>query len=76
MFIPLSYFEKEAEHVEGFAKEMAVVTHHRLMSDGQGKLVPDPDAKLEEPLVVRPTSETVIGAAFGAGSSRGAICRC
>jgi len=64
LFIPLSYFEKEAEHVEGFAKEMAVVTHHRLVSDGAGGLVPDPSAKLEEPLVVRPTSETVIGAAF------------
>jgi prolyl-tRNA synthetase len=64
LFIPLSYFEKEAEHVEGFAKEMAVVTHHRLKADGNGKLVVDPDARLEEPLVVRPTSETVIGAAF------------
>ncbi|WP_419809911.1 aminoacyl--tRNA ligase-related protein [Sphingomonas sp.] len=64
LFIPLSYFEKEAEHVEGFAKEMAVVTHHRLIGDGKGGLVPDPTAKLEEPLVVRPTSETVIGAAF------------
>jgi prolyl-tRNA synthetase len=63
LFIPLSYFEKEAEHVEGFAKEMAVVTHHRLKAEG-GKLVVDPEAKLEEPLVVRPTSETVIGAAF------------
>jgi prolyl-tRNA synthetase len=64
LFIPLSYFEKEAEHVEGFAKEMAVVTHHRLISDGKGGLVADPAAKLEEPLVVRPTSETVIGTAF------------
>ncbi|MES2337840.1 MAG: proline--tRNA ligase [Pseudomonadota bacterium] len=64
LFIPLSYFEKEAEHVEGFAKEMAVVTHHRLVSDGKGGLTPDPEAKLEEPLVVRPTSETVIGTAF------------
>ncbi|MDQ2877972.1 MAG: proline--tRNA ligase [Pseudomonadota bacterium] len=64
LFIPLSYFEKEAEHVEGFAKEMAVVTHHRLIADGKGGLMPDPAAKLEEPLVVRPTSETVIGAAF------------
>jgi len=64
LFIPLSYFEKEAEHVDGFAKEMAVVTHHRLISDGKGGLVPDPTAKLEEPLVVRPTSETVIGTAF------------
>ena len=64
LFIPLSYFAKEAEHVEGFAKEMAVVTHHRLISDGQGGLTPDPAAKLEEPLIVRPTSETVIGAAM------------
>ena len=64
LFIPLSYFEKEAEHVEGFAKEMAVVTHHRLVADGKGGLTPDPAAKLEEPLVVRPTSETVIGTAF------------
>lgn len=64
LFIPLSFFEKEAEHVDGFAKEMAVVTHHRLISDGNGRLTPDADAKLEEPLVVRPTSETVIGAAF------------
>ncbi|MEW6576571.1 MAG: proline--tRNA ligase [Pseudomonadota bacterium] len=64
LFIPLSYFEKEADHVEGFAKEMAVVTHHRLVGDGKGKLIPDPDSKLEEPLIVRPTSETVIGAAM------------
>jgi len=63
LFIPLSYFEKEAEHVDGFAKEMAVVTHHRLIQK-DGRLVPDPEAKLEEPLVVRPTSETVIGAAM------------
>ena len=64
LFIPLSYFTKEAAHVEGFAKEMAVVTHHRLIGDGKGGLIPDPDAKLEEPLIVRPTSETVIGAAM------------
>ncbi|PKB25462.1 prolyl-tRNA synthetase [Novosphingobium kunmingense] len=64
LFIPLSYFAEEAEHVEGFAKEMAVVTHHRLIQDGKGGLVPDPDAKLEEPLIVRPTSETVIGKAM------------
>ncbi len=64
LFIPLSYFAKEAEHVEGFAKEMAVVTHHRLIQDGKGGLVPDPTAKLEEPLIVRPTSETVIGQAM------------
>jgi len=63
LFIPLSFFSKEAEHVEGFAKEMAVVTHHRLkMIDGE--LKPDPDAKLAEPLVVRPTSETIIGHHF------------
>jgi len=64
LFIPLGYFAKEAEHVEGFAKEMAVVTHHRLIGDDKDGLVPDPEAKLEEPLVVRPTSETVIGAAM------------
>jgi prolyl-tRNA synthetase len=63
LFIPLSFIAKEAEHVEGFAKEMAVVTHHRLkMIDG--KLQPDPEAALEEPLIVRPTSETIIGDAF------------
>ncbi len=61
MFIPLSYFQKEAEHVEGFAKEMAIVTHSRLtMQDG--KLTPD--SKLEEPLIVRPTSETIIADSF------------
>ncbi|MGH6651110.1 MAG: proline--tRNA ligase [Sphingopyxis sp.] len=64
LFIPLSFFEKEADHVDGFAKEMAVVTHHRLIANDKGKLVPDPEAKLEEPLIVRPTSETVIGSAM------------
>lgn len=64
LFIPLSFFEKEADHVDGFAKEMAVVTHHRLKGV-DGRLVPDPDSRLEEPLVVRPTSETVIGQAMG-----------
>ncbi|WEK47017.1 MAG: His/Gly/Thr/Pro-type tRNA ligase C-terminal domain-containing protein [Candidatus Andeanibacterium colombiense] len=64
IFIPLSNFEREASHVEGFAKEMAVVTHHRLISDGKGGLIPDPEAKLEEPLIVRPTSETIIGDAM------------
>jgi prolyl-tRNA synthetase len=63
LFIPLSFFAKEAEHVEGFAKEMAVVTHHRLKLI-DGKLQPDPEAKLDEPLIVRPTSETIIGDAF------------
>ncbi len=61
LFIPLSYLEKEAAHVEGFAKECAVVTHHRLESK-DGKLVPA--GPLSEPLVVRPTSETIIGAAY------------
>lgn len=64
LFIPLGNFAREAEHVEGFAKEMAVVTHHRLIADGKGGLKPDPEAKLEEPLVVRPTSETIIGDAM------------
>ena len=64
LFIPLSYLEKEAEHVEGFAKECAVVTHHRLVEGPDGGLIPDPESKLEEPLVVRPTSETIIGAMF------------
>ncbi len=64
LLIPLKNFEREAEHVEGFAKEMAVVTHHRLIADGKGGLMPDPEAKLEEPLVIRPTSETIIGDAM------------
>src|SRR3546814_7938485 len=64
IFIPLKNFEREASHVAGFAKEMAVVTHHRLISDGKGGLMPDPEAKLEEPLVVRPNSETIIGDAM------------
>jgi prolyl-tRNA synthetase len=64
LFIPKSFLEKEAEHVEGFAKECAVVTHHRLVAGPEGGLIPDPEAKLEEPLIVRPTSETIIGAAF------------
>jgi prolyl-tRNA synthetase len=61
LLIPLSFLEKEAEHVEGFAKECAVVTHHRLKADHEGKLRPDPMSALEEPLVIRPTSETIIG---------------
>ena len=65
LFIPKSYFEKEAQHVEGFAKECAVVTHYRLKAtpDGKGLMV-DPDAELEEPLIIRPTSETVIWNAY------------
>lgn len=63
LLIPLAFFAKEAEHVEGFAKEMAVVTHHRLKQI-DGELKPDPDAELTEPLIIRPTSETIIGDAF------------
>lgn len=62
LFIPLSFLQKEAEHVEGFAKECAVVTHHRLEKNSKGELVPA--GELEEPLVVRPTSETIIGEMF------------
>ena len=62
LFIPVNFLEKEAEHVEGFAKECAVVTHHRLEQTADGKLVPG--GKLAEPLVVRPTSETIIGDSF------------
>ncbi len=62
IFIPKSFFEKEAEHVEGFAKECAVVTHSRLEDDGQGGL--QVAGELTEPLIVRPTSETIIGASF------------
>ena len=61
LFIPKSFFSKEASHVEGFAKECAVVTHYRLKNDPDGKgVIVDPDAKLEEELIVRPTSETII----------------
>ncbi|MGE4159016.1 MAG: proline--tRNA ligase [Planctomycetota bacterium] len=62
LFIPLRFFEQEAKHVAGFAKECAVVTHHRLEDDGKGGL--RPAGELEEPLIVRPTSETIIGASF------------
>ncbi|MCH7535544.1 MAG: proline--tRNA ligase, partial [Bacteroidetes bacterium] len=65
LLIPKSYFSKEADHVEGFAKECAVVTHYRLKNDENGKgLVVDPDAKLEEELIIRPTSETIIWNTF------------
>src|SRR5450830_1172196 len=62
LLIPLSFFQQEAEHVDGFAKECAVVTHHRLEQSAEGKLTPA--GELEEPLIIRPTSETVIGASF------------
>ena len=65
LFIPKSFFSREAEHVAGFAKECAVVTHHRLMNDPDGKgVIVDPDAKLEEELIVRPTSETIIWSVY------------
>jgi prolyl-tRNA synthetase len=64
LFIPQSFIAREAAHVEGFAKEMAIVTHTRLKVNADGKLEPDPDSKLEEPLIVRPTSETIIYAMF------------
>jgi len=60
LFIPKSFFSKEAAHVKGFAKECAVVTHYRLKNDENGNVVVDPTAKLEEELIVRPTSETII----------------
>ena len=65
LFIPKSFFSREAEHVEGFAKECAVVTHHRLMNNPNGSgVVVDPSAKLEEELIVRPTSETIIWSTY------------
>ncbi len=65
LFIPKSYLSKEASHVEGFAKECAVVTHYRLKNDPDGKgVIVDPEAKLEEELIVRPTSETVIWSTY------------
>jgi len=69
LFIPMEFLSREAQHVEGFAKECAVVTHHRLRSvvgaDGVTRVEPDPEAKLEEPLIVRPTSETIIWHMYG-----------
>ncbi|MGV8963229.1 MAG: proline--tRNA ligase [Candidatus Saccharimonadaceae bacterium] len=65
LFIPKSFLSKEAAHVEGFAKECAVVTHYRLKNDPDGKgIIVDPDAKLEEELIVRPTSETIIWSTY------------
>ena len=68
LFIPMSFLAKEAEHVEGFAKEVAIVTHTRLRAtgkEGAGAVAVDPSSELEEPLIVRPTSETIIYAMFG-----------
>jgi len=64
LFIPLSFMQKEAEHVEGFAKECAVVTHYKLEKNEEGILVPSKEAELTEPLIVRPTSEMIIGEMF------------
>ncbi len=65
LFIPKSYMSREAAHVEGFAKECAIVTHYRLKTSDDGKsVIPDPEAKLEEELIVRPTSETVIWSTY------------
>ena len=65
LFIPKSFFSKEASHVDGFAKECAVVTHYRLKNDPDGKgVIVDPEAKLEEELIVRPTSETIIWSTY------------
>jgi prolyl-tRNA synthetase len=69
LFIPMEFLSKEAQHVDGFAKECAVVTHHRLRAvvdeNGKARCEPDPEAKLEEPLIVRPTSETIIWHMYG-----------
>ena len=65
LFIPKSFFSKEADHVDGFAKECAVVTHYRLKNDPDGKgVIVDPEAKLEEELIIRPTSETIIWSTY------------
>ncbi|MBO7338202.1 MAG: proline--tRNA ligase, partial [Paludibacteraceae bacterium] len=65
LFIPKSFLSREAEHVEGFAKECAVVTHYRLKTNAEGNgVVVDPEAKLEEELIVRPTSETIIWSTY------------
>ncbi|MBP9663236.1 MAG: proline--tRNA ligase [Pyrinomonadaceae bacterium] len=64
LFVPKSFLEKEEEHAEGFAKECAVVTHYRLKADPNGGLMVDPNAKLEEELIIRPTSEAVIWNAY------------
>lgn len=75
IFIPKSFFSREASHVEGFAKECAVVTHYRLKNDPNGGgVVVDPDAKLEEELIVRPTSETIIWDTYKTGSNPTATC--
>lgn len=64
LLIPMSYIAKEADHIDGFAKECAVVTHHRLAKNSDNVLAPDPASVLAEPLIIRPTSETIIGEAM------------
>ncbi|MBI1216424.1 MAG: proline--tRNA ligase [Alphaproteobacteria bacterium] len=64
LLIPMSYIAKEADHIDGFAKECAVVTHHRLAKNEEGALAPDPASVLTEPMIIRPTSETIIGEAM------------
>jgi prolyl-tRNA synthetase len=61
LLIPMSYIAREADHIDGFAKECAVVTHHRLAKNEEGVLAPDPNSVLTEPMIIRPTSETIIG---------------
>jgi prolyl-tRNA synthetase len=67
LFIPKSYLAKEASHVEGFAKECAVVTHYRLKSDPVHGVIVDPEAKLEEELIIRPPARPSSGTPIGAG---------
>lgn len=75
MLIPKSFLSREAEHVKGFAKECAVVTHYRLKASEDGNsVVVDPTARLDEELIIRPTSETIIGTPIKDGSIRGATC--
>ncbi len=64
LLIPVDLLTKESTHVEGFAPECAVVTHHRLIRDGKGGMIPDPTSALSKPFVIRPTSETIIGEFF------------
>ena len=74
LFIPKSFFSKEASHVEGFAKECAVVTHYRLKNGENGEgIIVDPDAKLEEELIVRPTSETIIWDSYRSNIGKSSI---
>lgn len=76
LLIPKSFFAREAEHVKGFAKESAVVTHYRLKTSDDGKdIIVDPAAKLDEELIIRPTSETMIWHTYKTGFTLGVICQ-